>query len=295
MLSRVATPSAADSLIARLRERAADPVRRVDVRPNTLAMGGQLLDLGGMLRGPGGIASLLTQLRGDLARLQDPARAPEVTAKVERMMTGMTPPPPAPLPGPADEATVARAEAVVGPLPPLLRRVYREIADGGFGPGYGLLPLATVATTYRSLRDTPPGPPGAAWPDALVPFVEEDGDYTAVDRTTGRVIGYDGEELLEEWDPDDPDEAAAERGWKRCFSETAPSVEAWLGRWLDTPTVAERMAEEVKAMQADPMAIHRKNMRESMDRYAAMTADERRKHISDEVWEQLKRSNADLG
>lgn len=40
------------------------------------------------------------------------------------------------LPGPASEAHVAAAERVIGyPIPPLLRRLYLEVADGGFGPG----------------------------------------------------------------------------------------------------------------------------------------------------------------
>ena len=44
---------------------------------------------------------------------------------------------------PASEAELARAEESLGfPLPPLLRRLYAEIGDGGFGPGT-LLPLFT--------------------------------------------------------------------------------------------------------------------------------------------------------
>lgn len=46
------------------------------------------------------------------------------------------------LPEPADAATLARAEAALGfALPPLLAELYLRIADGGFGPEYGLLPL----------------------------------------------------------------------------------------------------------------------------------------------------------
>jgi hypothetical protein len=43
---------------------------------------------------------------------------------------------------PATPATVAEAEELAGrPLPPLLRRLYLEVGNGGFGPGYGLLGL----------------------------------------------------------------------------------------------------------------------------------------------------------
>ncbi len=45
-----------------------------------------------------------------------------------------------PLPSPATPEAVAEAEALIGfPLPPLLRRLYLEVANGGFGPDYGIL------------------------------------------------------------------------------------------------------------------------------------------------------------
>lgn len=50
----------------------------------------------------------------------------------------------APLPPltPAPEEAVRECEELLGrPLPPLLRRCYLELGDGGFGPGYGLFPL----------------------------------------------------------------------------------------------------------------------------------------------------------
>ncbi|PWU51223.1 hypothetical protein DLJ47_21785 [Micromonospora sp. S4605] len=43
---------------------------------------------------------------------------------------------------PASPAAVAEAEELAGrPLPSLLRRLYLEVGNGGFGPGYGLLGL----------------------------------------------------------------------------------------------------------------------------------------------------------
>ncbi|MEV2277400.1 SMI1/KNR4 family protein [Nocardiopsis sp. NPDC049922] len=49
-----------------------------------------------------------------------------------------------PLPplAPVPEEAVRECEERLGcPLPPLLRRCYLELGDGGFGPGHGLLPL----------------------------------------------------------------------------------------------------------------------------------------------------------
>lgn len=43
---------------------------------------------------------------------------------------------------PATPAALARAESRLGfALPSLLRRIYTEVADGGFGPAHGLFPL----------------------------------------------------------------------------------------------------------------------------------------------------------
>ncbi|MFF3686650.1 SMI1/KNR4 family protein [Streptomyces sp. NPDC002187] len=44
------------------------------------------------------------------------------------------------LPPPATPEAVAEAEEAIGfPLPPLLRRLYLEVANGGFGPREGIL------------------------------------------------------------------------------------------------------------------------------------------------------------
>lgn len=49
---------------------------------------------------------------------------------------------PMPVLEPARADAVGRAEQQLGAaFPPLLRRLYLEVADGGFGPGYGVLPL----------------------------------------------------------------------------------------------------------------------------------------------------------
>jgi hypothetical protein len=44
------------------------------------------------------------------------------------------------LPAPATPSAVTEAEEVIGfPLPPLLRRLYLEVANGGFGPAEGIV------------------------------------------------------------------------------------------------------------------------------------------------------------
>ena len=67
---------------------------------------------------------------------------------------------------PASEETVMKAEAVLGfRLEPFLRRVYREVCDGGVGPGFGSMPLMgneSVLSMYESFRLGP-------WPEKLLP------------------------------------------------------------------------------------------------------------------------------
>src|SRR5262245_61830807 len=77
----------------------------------------------------------------------------------------------------ATAADIASAESELGlRLPPLLRRIYLEVADGGFGPGYGLLPLRrgrpehgqerSVVETYAMFTE------GRGWPPVLVPICD---------------------------------------------------------------------------------------------------------------------------
>ena len=62
-------------------------------------------------------------------------------------------------------------------LPPLLSQLYTRIANGGFGPGCGLLTIRqlspkvdrTVATLYHQLR-TARATRGAVWSEGVVPF-----------------------------------------------------------------------------------------------------------------------------
>ncbi|MBB2949045.1 hypothetical protein FB565_008850 [Actinoplanes lutulentus] len=78
-----------------------------------------------------------------------------------------------PLDEPASPAAISEAEQIIGyPLPPLLKRIYREIANGGIGPDGGFEGLRDgyvsdedsmldVCTSIREDTDEPPIlPPG---------------------------------------------------------------------------------------------------------------------------------------
>lgn len=75
---------------------------------------------------------------------------------------------------PAGPELVDEADQALGcPLPPLLRRLYLEVANGGFGPGYGILglrgghgmaPEGTAIERYRLFREWEPAPPPSLFP-----------------------------------------------------------------------------------------------------------------------------------
>lgn len=236
-----------DALLAALRARAMDPERRTSIRPTELGQTLGTLDLGGMMtmgRGLGGM------LRNVVAANRAGRVDAEAVAAADELHRQMTTPVDPGAPAAADPATILRAEAALGvALPATLRRVYAEVADGGFGPGEGLLPLARVVEQYHDLRSPGMMPRDRAWPVGLLPVVAMEPGWDCVDATSGKVVA---------WDPEDLTERSSEDRFRRSFSEVHPSVEAWLGAWLGSRTheeeraamMAELMSPESQARQA---------------------------------------------
>ena len=138
-----------EALLPQLRSRAADPERRTDVRPSELGASVATLDLGGLLAMG---RDLGASLRNVVAANQEGRVDQAGHARALELGRAMSTPAPSVLPGPATETVVVRAEADLGvTLPVALRRVYAEVADGGFGPGPGLLPLTDAVAEYREL------------------------------------------------------------------------------------------------------------------------------------------------
>jgi hypothetical protein len=137
----------------------------------------------------------------------------------------------------AEAAAIGRWLGVT--LHPLLVRLYTEVGNGGFGPGFGLLPLP--ALEELPLVEEPeesgddPEPPEGAWPSGIIPIL---------DRGCGMEAGIDclsdaGTVLL-----DDPNVDPGERG-EGCWFVEASSLEEWLEDWLQgrERAVLERWAE----------------------------------------------------
>jgi hypothetical protein len=263
------------TLIDRLRARAADPERRTSSPPSRFFAEARSMDLGGLLQMGRSLASEL----GRVVASNQAGRVDE--AGVERareLERDMSTPAPMVLPAPADEPSIAAAESALGvALPLAVRRVYAEVADGGFGPGEGILPLAQVVRTWRELREPGSMPRGRAWPDGFLPLVEMSPGFDCVDAATGRVVA---------WDPEELTERSSEERFRRSFRELFPSVQAWLTDWVGSRTQEEQQAELMAHVLSDESQIQQ--AREARAMIGRMTPDERARMGLPEVgWERV--------
>lgn len=125
---------------------------------------------------------------------------------------------------PATVPAVQRAEALLGAaLPDLLKRLYLEVSNGGFGPAYGILgvdngfrdDMKCTAVDILTRRDEWPGMPAGLlpvchWGCAI---------YSFVHCPSGRMFG---------WDPN-----PVSAGEDVPFFEQEYTFTTWLGAWLD--------------------------------------------------------------
>lgn len=131
---------------------------------------------------------------------------------------------------------IALAESQLGfPLPPLLRRIY-GVANGGLGPGFGLLRIGegehTLAAVYRSFAGSSfaprPGEPGFdqyPWPDRLLPICDWGcAIWSCLDCRT-----------------DDGAIVTASNG--DAFVNTGHTLASWLSAWLAGVELFEEMFE----------------------------------------------------
>ena len=191
-------------------------------------------------------------------RVADPLRAIDAATWVEPMPT---------IAPPATPADADAAEALLGfPLPPLVRALYTEIGNGGWGPGYGLLrlldgdsgdrmddedSLVSWARWHRRYSPHRPGEPG--WPEGVVPLVEWGCHYTScVDCLDPAcpVYFYDNDVVASRGGISPPDYLYPQAG----------SLAGWLSAWLDGADLwaagpkAKRQAEPAAAADAAPRA-----------------------------------------
>lgn len=143
----------------------------------------------------------------------------QIVERVRRHVTGHALPPPAPL------AVIEEAERRLAfVLPDLLRELYATIADGGFGPAYGFLPLLkpaadgsehdAIVLLYELFRRGEFDNLSSAWPDRMLPLLDWGcANLSCVDCSSPslRVFRDNSTGLL---------------------TAEAPSLEHWLNDWL---------------------------------------------------------------
>jgi hypothetical protein len=193
----------------------------------------------------------------DLGRLLREGPDDELTSRAEEIERRMTTPAERPLPERASEEQLVAAERRVDfALPPLLRRLYAEVANGGFGPGLGLLGVRggqtndhgkTVEDLYAEMLEAVQENRRWVWPPGLLPVVDQNGVYVCVDaRAPHRIVEFDFEEL---------DDEGRDGGWSRAFSDVSPSFEDWLAAWLARPTAAEREAARQQELKVSMTSV----------------------------------------
>lgn len=147
-------------------------------------------------------------------------------------------------PPPTEQQLEAAAKAIGRPLPDEVRQLY-SIADGGFGPGDGLLPIAELSGRYVEMTREPYGPLGQDWPRNLLPLFDENPVLCCLDMDSGEMIVWDAEEIEDE----DSDE-----DWQRSFKPDHPSLAVMLQDWLGKPTFEEQMRKEMQSAAAEMRA-----------------------------------------
>jgi len=227
--------------------------------------------------------ALLEQLR---TRAADPDRRTELAPRgfsIRGLFGGRRE-----LPKPAALADVRSIEqALEVTFPPFLVRLYTEVADGGFGPGSGLLSLAGLLKETRIRRAGEDLPRRRRWRATLLPLVQLDPGWTCVDTATGAVI---------DWDPEDLTEWASAERFRASFSERSPSLQAWLGQWVVRKAAADRnkpSAKErwkrIEARGRTP-ASRAFQARKSIALLATMSVAERSEMgLPEEGWEEIVR------
>jgi hypothetical protein len=132
------------------------------------------------------------------------------------------PPPTAP----ASRAAVEQTERHLGyPLPRLLRRLYLEVGNGGFGPGYGLIGLGEAERAGNrgdDLQGAPWQRAGSASAALLAVCSWGCGIYSLVDCASA-------EARMWAWDPNPV--APADLG--KALLKEELSLCQWLGRWVN--------------------------------------------------------------
>jgi hypothetical protein len=265
--------SIASDLLARIAERANDPLRRTymaGARASAPAVNMQnvfddLMKHGSpqakaLLGGFGNFQKLLSGMPGGLM-MMGPGGPMRMGGEAEG---------PQPLAATPSAAALADAERRIGrALPDGVKQLY-AIGDGGFGPADGLFPLAELIERYEDMTAEPYGPAGQDWPKNLLPMFNENPVLLCIDMESGAIVA---------WDPEEIEDEDSEADWQRSFKSEEESLAALMEKWLGEPTLEQRMEQERREAFGKVPQV-------TLDYYAAMTPEQRASHgLPGDDWE----------
>jgi hypothetical protein len=266
-----------ETLIERLRERLAEPGRRTDLRTSRSqkflrsATGEEVQAARQKVVELANAAMDVHRRGGSIPPdLREEALAAFRAAK--------TPAPRSDL-APASAQGIEHAEEHLGfGLPEALVTIYREVADGGFGPRYGLLPLKSIIEDYARLRSSDCDP---QWPETLLPITNSEAEQYCIQSPGGEILRFELDRLN-----DDNSNLA------QCFSPVAESLEEWLHAWLDRePDVDSAEVERAAIAHGTPRWFEA-----WVIRVRALSAEQRAKlSLEGEDWEEKLRAGMSGG
>ena len=126
-------------------------------------------------------------------------------------------------------------------FPDLLRAVYTQVGNGGFGRGYGIIGIQggatdefrrSLARVYQDMKQYQEDSPLWCWPEQLLPVCRLGcGMWSCLDcrRASVPVFIFDPNNLQS--DPDDDEETRLR--WVNSFWFESRSFVAWLESWLN--------------------------------------------------------------
>ena len=142
----------------------------------------------------------------------------------------------------ATASMLAADEKVFGfTLPNLLKQLYAEVANGGFGPGYGLLGLTggvpddqkhNALQLYAIYRGTDPDDSSWHWPSGLLPICNWGcAIYSCIDCTRPSFP-------ITIFDPNAHEDG---KSWSASFFPECESFDHWIELWATGTNLWDRM------------------------------------------------------
>lgn len=162
---------------------------------------------------------------------------------------------------PLGQSEIESAEAILRfEIPAVLRRIYTEVANGGFGYAYGLLGLRggprnedglDSVGLYQTFRELDTEDPAWHWPHGLLPVGHLGCAMFHCVQCTGpsqTIIWYE------------PNLHESGQSWNGSFIPFAPSLGTYLKAWLDGKDLLETFANgSHQPIQVEPTLPARPN------------------------------------